>query len=175
MPLRIFEPRYLDMVSRCMKADSPFGVLLIRDGDETGMATTYNVGTLARISDWYLGSDGILGVTATGEQRFRMTACERQHDGLNIGEIELLEVEETMPLPEQYRPLQQILANVLDDLGRLYENQPRQYDDATWLSYRFLEVLPIDLEEKQKCLAGGDAAARLKLISELLDSVRRAT
>lgn len=173
MPLRIFEPRYLDMVSRCMKTDSPFGVLLIRDGDEVGTATTYNVGTLAKISDWYQGSDGILGVTATGEQRFRMTACERQHDGLNIGEIELLEAEDYVPLPEQYRPLQQMLEHVLDDLGRLYENQARRYDDASWLSYRFLEVLPIDLAEKQRCLADSDAAARLKLISELLDSVRR--
>ena len=52
------------MVSRCLKTDMPFGVLLIRDGDEVGMATTYNTGTLARISDWYQGSDGILGVTA---------------------------------------------------------------------------------------------------------------
>ncbi len=30
LPLRIFEPRYLDMVSRCMKDDMPFGVALIR-------------------------------------------------------------------------------------------------------------------------------------------------
>lgn len=156
-----------------MKTDCPFGVLLIRDGDEAGMATTYHIGTLARISDWYQGSDGILGVTAIGEQRFRMTACERQHDGLNIGEIELLETEENIPLPEQYRPLQPILAHVLDDLGRLYEDQERRYDDASWLSYRFLEVLPIDLTEKQKCLANSDAEARLKLVSALLDSVRK--
>ena len=124
------------MVSRCLKTDMPFGVLLIRDGDEVGMATTYNTGTLARISDWYQGSDGILGVTAIGEQRFRMIACQRQSDGLNIGTIELLESEPFVPLPEEFHPLKKILANVLDDLGRLYESQSRRYDDASWLTYR---------------------------------------
>ena len=67
LPLRIFEPRYLDMISDCLKNDRPFGVLLIRSGSETGPATTYEVGTLARITDWYQGSDGLLGITAVGE------------------------------------------------------------------------------------------------------------
>ena len=173
LPLRVFEPRYLDMVSRCLKTDTSFGVLLIRDGEEAGMSTTYNVGTLAKITDWYQGSDGILGVTATGEQRFRMIACERQPDGLYIGEIELLQDEKSVALPDEYRPLQKILANVLDDLGRLYEGQARRYDDALWLTNRFLEVLPIDLEQKQESLESSDTAARLRLISELLNTVRK--
>ena len=52
LPLRIFEPRYLDMVSRCMKDDMPFGVVLIREGAEVGPASTCEVGTLARIVDY---------------------------------------------------------------------------------------------------------------------------
>ena len=72
LPLRVFEPRYLDMISRCMKEDAPFGVLLIRDGHEAGPATTHHVGTLARVTDWYQGSDGLLGITAIGTERFRL-------------------------------------------------------------------------------------------------------
>ena len=87
LPLRIFEPRYLSMVSHCMQTDSPFGVLLIRDGNETGLSTTHHVGTLARITDWYQGSDGLLGITAIGEERFRLISTTRQDDGLNIGEF----------------------------------------------------------------------------------------
>ncbi|MEM9207821.1 MAG: LON peptidase substrate-binding domain-containing protein, partial [Pseudomonadota bacterium] len=81
LPLRIFEARYLDMISNCLKTESPFGVLLIREGAETGPASTYEVGTLARITDWYQGSDGLLGVTAIGERRFRLLSAERQADG----------------------------------------------------------------------------------------------
>ena len=90
LPLRIFEQRYLDMISRCMKTDSPFGVLLIRKGSESGPAETFDIGTLARITDWYQGSDGLLGVTATGTERFRLLSGRRESDGLLVGEVELL-------------------------------------------------------------------------------------
>jgi hypothetical protein len=172
LPLRIFEPRYLDMISRCLKSDVPFGVLLIKSGSETGPAKTYDVGTLARITDWYQGSDGLLGITAIGEQRFRLKSVERQPDGLNIGEIELLEPEDQHLLPEEYKPLAGILAGVLDDLGRLYESLDRQYDDAGWVGYRFAEILPITPEQKQSCLEASDALQRLILVREVLDSVR---
>ena len=172
LPLRIFEPRYIDMVSACMKSDTPFGVLLIKEGDESGLATTYEVGTLAKITDFYQGSDGLLGVTALGEERFRLLSSDSQIDGLNIGDVELLEAELFLPLPDEYRQLPGMLANVLDDLGRLYEARDRNYEDAVWVSYRFLEILPIDLEQKQLSLESSNTLARLKLVDELLDSVR---
>lgn len=55
LPLRIFEPRYLDMVSACLRQGSGFGVCLIRSGKEVGMAAqTYEVGTLSMIVDWHM-------------------------------------------------------------------------------------------------------------------------
>jgi Lon protease-like protein len=172
LPLRIFEPRYLDMISECLKTERPFGVLLIRSGEETGPATTYDLGTLARIVDWYQGSDGLLGVTAIGEQRFRLLASERRADGLNVGDIEILGELGFHPLPDEYKPLAIILAGVLDDLGRLYEALERRYDDANWVGYRFAEILPISPEEKQSCLEMEDPLDRLQLVRKVLDTVR---
>ena len=172
LPLRIFEPRYLGLVSQCLKNDKPFGVLLIRDGGETGPATTYNIGTLARITDWYQGSDGLLGITAIGEQRFRLIASERQDDGLNIGDVEVLDNEPSTPLPDEYQEMAAILAGVLDDLGRLYESLDRRFDDASWVTSRFVEILPIDLEEKQRFLEQSDPVERLRIVRKLLDSAR---
>jgi hypothetical protein len=172
LPLRIFEPRYLDMISECLKTERPFGVLLIRSGEETGPATTYDLGTLARIVDWYQGSDGLLGVTAIGEQRFRLLASERRADGLNVGDIEILGDPGFHPLPDEYKPLAIILAGVLDDLGRLYEALERRYDDANWVGYRFAEILPISPEEKQSCLEMEDPLDRLQLVRKVLDTVR---
>ncbi|RLA30767.1 MAG: peptidase S16 [Gammaproteobacteria bacterium] len=172
LPLRIFESRYLDMISKCLKNDSPFGVLLIRSGSETGPASTYDIGTLARITDWYQGSDGVLGITAVGEQRFRLLSSSRQADGLNIGEIELLAEEVGPMLPDEFKPLAQILSGVLDDLGRLYETLDRNYDDADWVGYRFCEILPITPEQKQSCLEADDPVTRLEMMREVLDSVR---
>ncbi len=158
-----------------MKSDAPFGVLLIKDGSEAGLATTFEVGTLAKIDDFYQGSDGLLGITAIGEQRFRLLSSERQDDGLNVGEVDLIEAETPKPLPEEYRQLRDMLANVLDELGLLYARKDRNYDDAVWLTYRFLEILPIGLEEKQASLESSDTVARLRLVNELLGAVRGPT
>ncbi len=170
LPLRIFESRYIDMIGHCMKTDNPFGVVLIRDGQEAGAATTHDVGTLATIIDWYQGSDGLLGVTAVGGQRFRLLDSRRQQDGLNVGSVELMAAEDAMPVPDRFLPLSSMLANILDDLGRLYASLDRDFDNAVWLSYRFIEILPIDLEQKQQLLASSDTLARLELVSELLAS-----
>ncbi|MDX1403242.1 MAG: LON peptidase substrate-binding domain-containing protein [Woeseiaceae bacterium] len=172
LPLRIFEARYIDMVSACIANDTPFGVLLIRDGTETGPATTYEIGTLARIIDWYQGSDGLLGITAIGEQRFRLISSTRQPDGLAIGEIELYPCESVRSLPDEYRPLADILAGVLDDLGRLYESLEKKYDDAGWVGYRFAEILPISPEQKQSCLESEDPVQRLEMMRDVLEAVR---
>lgn len=172
LPLRIFESRYIDMISQCMKSDSPFGVLLIREGNEAGLATTHEVGTLATITDWYQGSDGLLGVTAVGGSRFRLLSGRQQANGLNIGEIDVIPPEPRMMLPDEYASLRKILEGVLDDLGRLYESLERRFDDAVWVTYRLVEILPIELEEKQQFLESSDTLARLKLIDELLNTVR---
>ena len=172
LPLRIFEARYVDMIGRCMKNDEPFGVLLIREGSEAGEATFHEIGTTARIIDWYQGSDGLLGVTARGERRFRLLDARREPDGLNVGEIDLLPREEELPLPEEYRPMATILSGVLDDLGRLYEDFERRLDDAGWVTNRFVEILPIELEEKQLCLEQSDPVERLRLVQQVLKNVR---
>lgn len=172
LPLRIFESRYIDMISHCMKNDTSFGVLLIKQGTEDGPATTHDVGTLASITDWYQGSDGLLGVTAAGGERFRLLSARRQADGLNIGTVEVIPPEPDMVLPNEYASLKKILESVLDDLGRLYESLERRYDDAVWVSYRLIEIMPIDLEEKQRFLESNDTPERLRLIDQLMNSVK---
>lgn len=172
LPLRIFEARYLDMISSCLKDESPFGVLLIKEGAEVGAASTYDLGTVARIADWYQGSDGLLGVTAIGDRRFRLLSAERQKDGLNVGHVELLAEEPYVALPDRFKPLAEILAGVLDSLGKLYDGLEKDYTDAGWLSYRFAEILPISGVAKQEYLSIEDPVERLERISSSLSTLR---
>lgn len=172
LPLRIFESRYLDMISRSMKKDEPFGVLLIRDGSEIGRAKTYSIGTLAKIIDWYQGSDGVLGVTAVGTTRFRCTSEWRQADGLLMGDIELLIEPPACVLPEEHGPLADILERVIDDLDRLYAGLDKHYNDAGWVSYRLAEILPISPDEKQVLLETDDPIKRLESMQHAIQFVR---
>jgi Lon protease-like protein len=168
LPLRVFEPRYLDMISSCLKENRGFGVVLIREGQEVGPANTYDVGTMAEIVDWYQGSDGLLGVTAEGRERFRINTARRQKDGLNMGAVEFLSPEPRMALPERFAAMARILQEVMDDLGSHYRELAKQYDDASWVGYRFAEILPLPLEQKQQYLEMNDPERRLDLLRPLL-------
>jgi Lon protease-like protein len=176
LPLRIFEPRYLDMISRCMKEGEPFGVVMLSDGLEAGgqqQIETANTGTLATICDWDQGNDGLLGITALGVDRFRLLATQRQDDGLNVAEIDILQPEPVISLPSQYKLMADLLRVVIDDLGRLYETVEKHYDDASWVGFRFAEILPSDLASKQYCLELKSAVARLEYLQPLLHQFRK--
>lgn len=172
LPLRVFEPRYLDMISRCLKQDSEFGVVLIRSGSETGDAQLADIGTMARVADWYQGSDGILGITALGTRRFRLEGLSRQDDGLYLGEVELLAEPPPVPLPAEYGPMATLLESVIEDLGKLYQLVDRGYQDAGWVGARFAEILPMPAGDKQHCLELDDPLERLRFLRPLLQSLR---
>jgi Lon protease-like protein len=114
----------------------------------------------------------LLGITAIGQQRFRLLSSTREADGLNVGNIEVLPTQPGSQLPAEYQPLAKILSGVLDDLGRLYEPIEKKYDDAGWVGYRFAEILPIPVEQKQSCLEVDDPVSRLEMMCAVLDSVR---
>jgi Lon protease-like protein len=172
LPLRVFEPRYLAMVSSCLRNDTPFGVLLMLSGSEVGVAQTEKVGTLARIADWYQGSDGILGVTAVGTVRFQLNAVSRQTDGLYVGDVGRMDPEPAVALPVEYEPMAELLRVIIEDLGKLYGDLECRYDDAGWVGCRFAEILPIPVQQKQKCLEMTDPLERLDFVRPMLRSVR---
>lgn len=173
LALRIFEARYLDMVSRCLRDESGFGVVLIREGREVGTAAdVFDVGTLGQISYWEQRKDGLLGITVTGEQRFRILESEVQANQLRIAEVELLPNAGAVPLPETYQQLAGLLARILDELGHPYITLTRHYDDAEWVGARLAELLPLELEQKQRLLQLDDPLQRLERISALVAALR---
>lgn len=175
LPLRVFEPRYLDMVGRCMRQQEPFGVLLLSGGAEAGGQTvvrTEDIGTLATIVDWYQGADGLLGITAFGGERFRLLGMQRQADGLNVGDIEMLSRDPAVALPARYALMAELLRAIIDDLGKLYESVDKHYADASWVGFRFAEILPLSNLQKQLCLQMTDPIARLEYLQPLLRQIR---
>lgn len=168
LPLRIFETRYLDMVSRCLRDDGEFGVVLIVDGSEVGAVQTAAVGTRARIVDWYQGEDGLLGITARGGGRFRVRARHRQADGLYLGDVDELPGDAAIELPPEFRALAGLVERVLKDYGEWYAPADNRPGDAAWVAGRLAEILPIPLPDKQRCLELDDPLDRLRLLAPLL-------
>lgn len=169
LPLRIFEPRYVDMVRYCMREGAPFGVVLIRVGAEAGAVTsTADIGTSARIVDFFQMPDGLLGIRCAGDRKFKVTQQRVQTDGLHMGTVEWQPVEKAVDLPSQYSHLGLLLRKVLPELGEIYQSVPKHFDDAGWVSARLAEILPINLAEKQMCLELDDPLERLARLSPFI-------
>lgn len=162
--LRIFEARYIDMVGRCMRTESPFGVILIKHGSEVGAAETFDVGTFARIQDWRTDNDGLLGITALGQERFVLEESYRDASGLYMGLVRSLPSEPPCPVPREYSGL----ADLLDIAER--GDGAAAAADAVWLSYRLAERLPVDRDFKQALLECDNAIERLGRMIKLLES-----
>ena len=95
LPLRIFEPRYLQMIEDCLDADRVFGVLLIKEGHEVGEAALpYDVGTTARIVAVERTSANELHIVTVGEERFLVHSISREGKPYLVGEVELIPLEE---------------------------------------------------------------------------------
>jgi len=169
LPLRIFETRYYDMVKRCMREGKGFGVVLIREGSEVGTHETgfFDVGTMAEITDFHQLSDGLLGLSCVGRRQIRILERPRQPDGLNLGEVALLDAEPALPVPPRHARLANLLSSVLPQLGEVYANFDMRLEDAAWVGHRLAEILPIPLTEKQAYLELDDPIERLDKLAPL--------
>jgi len=171
LPLRIFEPRYLDLVRRCLRSGETFGVVLIRDGGETGpVGALAEVGTSARILDFETLPDGLLGLLCRGDRRFRLKARRTQPDGLHVAEVEWLAEEVAVPLAPGQQPVARLLRRVLAELGERGRFLEPRYDDAGWVGSRLAELLPLERDAQQRLLELDDPGARLRALEPLLDT-----
>ena len=169
LPLRIFEPRYLDMVSDCLKSSTGIGVVLIRHGKEVDdAAETHEVGTLCKISYWNRRQDGLLGITLTGEQRFYIHSRQVQTDKLIRAEVELLEPMRVLQMSDKYQHLVRMLQKILPQLDPPFTTMPVQYDDLDWVTSRLVELLPFPLAVKQGLLEEDEPEQRVAKLHSLL-------
>ena len=169
LPLRIFEVRYMDMAKACLKDSSEFGVCLIKEGPEVGgTAVPEGVGCIATIADCDMEELGILKVRALGGERFRILSSEVNRQGLILAEVELLEAEADAPDAQGLAECADFLRKVIAGIGPERFAQPLAYDNASWVSFRLAEILPLRMDVKQKLLELTDPTLRLAVLHRFL-------
>lgn len=168
LPLKIFETRYLDMISNCLKNSSGFGVCLIKQGHETGdAAQCFPLGTCAEIIDWTQHDNGLLGITVKGTSRFRLLDTTVKKDNLLIGEIEWLDEEvDGQELPG-LAVIRRVYAEILDNYDTPYASDEDDLSGAT-VCYRLADLLPIDMVLKQHILETPDLQNRIETLLAVL-------
>lgn len=170
--LRIFEPRYLSMISEQLKSDSAFGVVLIREGVEAGApATFHEIGTLAKIIDFDQLESGLLGISCKGRDRFRVISSRVREDGLALGEIEpmpdAIERQDAMQLVARYQGIAGFLRRSLSQTQT--DEATPNWDDCSWISFQAAEMLPFSSDSRQQLLEM-DTADRLFELNQVLEN-----
>ena len=169
LPLRIFEVRYMDMARDCLRESRPFGVCLIKEGQEVGTpAIPEKVGCIARIAECDMEELGILKVKAEGVERFRIVSSEVNRQGLIIGEVEKYEPETEATDAAGRAECAEFLGKVIAGIGTERFAEPFRFEDASWVSFRLAEILPLRNDVKQKLLELTDATLRIAILHRFL-------
>jgi len=170
LQLRVFEQRYLEMTKICLRDSRPFGVCLIREGNEVGTpAVPERVGTLAAIAHWDMPQLGLFSLTARGGARFRILEDTVSSSGLITAQIECWDDD---PAGAAIDPAcLEVLKLLIERAGSEHFPAPLRLDDAAWVGCRLAEILPIDNAARQALLEMRDAGERLQRLRQLLDEL----
>lgn len=178
MRLRIFEPRYKRMVTECLKNETGFGVCLISASAGAIPSNVSSIGTYVSIVDFESLEDGMLGVTVSGIRKFQIHHVESEEDGLRQAQVSWIESWPPTDLSDEDQFLGERLQHVYEkfpQIGDLYLH--RFFDDATWVSQRWLEVLPLECHHFEHLVTQQDCSATLSFLGEAFrsDDVDNAT
>ena len=177
--LQIFERRYIDLVSHCMRTGTGFGICLLKSGDETNGNNldqiVYNTGTYAKIVDWDQLESGLLGITVEGAVKFVAQDFWKEEDDVLHASVEFSDIESTeadvIPLGDEYTALSELLRNLEDHPLVAGRNLSIDYSDLRQLGWRLSELIPLGIDVRQELLELNDPVERLSKIEKLVSEM----
>ena len=174
LDLQIFEARYLDMISRCMKQGSGFGVVCIVEGAEVGEAASSfaAIGCEALVRDFQQRTNGLLGIRVEGGRRFRVERAQVLPDQLTVAEVQWLEEQPDSPLQAEHADLAALLSALaqhplVEGLG-MAGLPSGQLQLANHLAY----LLPLEPGQKLQLLQLEDPELRLSQLQAMVEHLQ---
>lgn len=173
LDLRVFEARYLDLVRECGRSARGFGVCMIVEGDEAGVAATPAAwGTEARIEDFGSDPRGVLTLRVRGHRRFHVARTRVRDNGLVVGDVQWRDPDGDDELRPEHALLGTLLQKILEQAGGEHAGAgPALAGDAAWVGWRLAELLPLSLVQRQSLLQEDDPHARLQRLTEWVETL----
>ncbi len=176
LPLHIFEPRYREMIGRCLEHEEAFGICLILEGEEVGEAAMpHRVGTEAGIIAAQRYRDGRYDIVVEGRRRFEIISLDRTRPFLRA-EIRFLDESDGVEDPDLSDAVAKLFEGVLESIelsGQAVVDETWKDVDARSLSYKVASALPVGDDAKQELLEIPDTTTRLRRLAEALMALRR--
>ncbi|OXX30640.1 ATP-dependent protease [Vibrio sp. V08_P9A1T1] len=170
MKLRIFESRYKRMVTQSSQSDSTFGICLIdnKKGNKANQLSKF--GMLVKIVDFEALDNGMLGLTVMGMERFKIESVVSEFDGLRVAQVTSLPSWAVRDLePHEWYLSHQLQAvyQQFPQLGELYSHC--FFDDASWVAQRWLELLPISIQQFDDLMRQDDAHSAVDFLLQVIE------
>lgn len=171
-PLRIFERRYIDMVKDCIKDESGFCIALTRNNPtDQYVKDVYNYASYVKIIDWNQLEDGLLGITVEGINKVYISNSNLNNNNLLVGKIEKIQNEKEYMIPQKHIVLSKFYKKIYPNIKHFVSFKKERYADASWVSYRLIECLPLDSSSKNKLISLDNALDRLSMIFEIVNKL----
>jgi len=176
LALNIFEVRYLDLIKRCHRDNTPFGITWLAQGQEVQTPgqkpLLHPWGCMATIRRFEALQPALFQVDCQGGLRFRVSDIDRGPLGVWVAEVEYLEPDSAIAIPQHLQYLADRLGKLIAEhqgtglAPNLALYRPFRLDECGWVANRWAEMLPFSTEEKLRLLAEMDPLERLQLVSQ---------
>ena len=177
--LQIFEVRYLDLMKKCLRDNTPFGVVSLLDGNEVRRPDEKiqlaKIGTLVNIEKHEFVTPTLIEISTVGSQRFKLLNATQEKNGLWMGEIQTLPADPVVEIPDYLQGSANALARLINSIDeneiaeeKLPFRKPYKLMDCGWVANRWCELLPLDKPTKLQLLALDNPLLRLELIDDTL-------
>ena len=177
LQLKVFEARYLDLISQCLRRQLPFGVVCLAQGSElrggSDSPQLESTAVLAQIQDVDAEQAGILLVRCLGGQRVQLGQPHQRADGLWLSEASAGPDDLPAAVPPELLGSAGALAKAIDSMavqGQRPFALPYRLEDAGWVANRWCEILPISMAAKYRLMRLDEPLLRLKLVDDYLRS-----
>jgi uncharacterized protein len=191
LPLQIFELRYLTMIKQCIATGTEFGVVAqtvrqipsesaadaLQPPEPMSQETFTSVGTSAKIVTHSAPQPGLLRIDCVGSKRFTIASSQQQKLGLWVAQVNFMETDQAIPVPEELLDTVTALRHVVASLTRQASDashipiaKPYQFDDCGWVANRWCELIPMQPEQRYRLLTLENPLIRLELVQDLLDT-----
>jgi Lon protease-like protein len=178
LPLQILETRYLDMLTACLRNNTGFGVVMIREGSQMlahrdeQLPSVAFTGTLATIVDFDEGPNGMLDILIQGQCKFAVRDQYEQADRLMLAQVEYLPDEAFVKVPEDKLHLASLLQSLIEHEAVQGLELAVDFESATDVGGRLTELLPLPNQFKQRMLEMKNPIARLADLETLIERMQ---
>jgi uncharacterized protein len=176
MRLKVFEARYLDLMSRCLRERSCFGIVGLLAGAEVqrqgeiGAEHLVATGVAVGLDDVDMSQPGLMHVQLSALQRFTIADAVRGDGGLWTCEATAVADDPQAAPADDHASCVEGLHTLWPQLREHGASLPAQqhFDDAGWVAKRWSELLPIPVDAKHALLVVEDPLQRLSLVTRFL-------